>query len=49
MTRSNDVPLSTALFAGIRVPDSPLISEALQYAHSLCEPYLFNHAVRSWP
>lgn len=48
MTRSNDVPLSTALLAGLRVPDSPRISEALQYAQNLCEPYLFNHAVRSW-
>jgi hypothetical protein len=34
--------------AGIRVPDSPLIAEALEYAQKLYEPYLFNHAVRSW-
>ena len=30
------------------MPDSPLITEVLEYAHKLYEPYLFNHAVRSW-
>lgn len=34
--------------AGVRVPDSPLITQALEYAQGLSEPYLFNHAVRSW-
>jgi len=34
--------------AGVRVPDSPLITEALEYAQKVYEPYLFNHAVRSW-
>jgi hypothetical protein len=33
---------------GVSVTDSPLITEVLQYAHKLYEPYLFNHAVRSW-
>ena len=36
------------LMAGVSVPDSPLITEALEYAQQLSEPYLFNHAVRSW-
>jgi hypothetical protein len=36
------------LIAGVRVPDSPLITEALEYAQKLSDPYLFNHAVRSW-
>jgi hypothetical protein len=36
------------LMAGVSVPDSPLISEALEYARKLYEPYLLNHAVRSW-
>jgi hypothetical protein len=40
--------LGTRLVAGISVPDSPLIKEALEYAQRLSEPYLFNHAVRSW-
>jgi hypothetical protein len=34
--------------AGISLPDSPLIAEALEYARKVSEPYLFNHAVRSW-
>jgi hypothetical protein len=29
-------------------PDSPLITEVLEYAQQLYEPYLFNHSVRSW-
>jgi hypothetical protein len=40
--------LDTRLKAGVAVPDSPLISEVLEYAHKLYEPYLFNHAMRSW-
>ena len=39
---------SERLMAGVRVPASPLIAEALAYAQKLYEPYLFNHAVRSW-
>ena len=42
------VLLRTILTAGISVPDSPLIAEAVQYAQRLSEPYLFNHAMRSW-
>jgi hypothetical protein len=34
--------------AGVSVPDTPLITEALEYAQKLSEPYLFNHAIRSW-
>ena len=40
--------LNERLMAGVSVPDSPLITEALEYAQKLSEPYLFNHAVRSW-
>jgi hypothetical protein len=36
------------LIAGISVPDSPLITEVIDYARDLYEPYLFNHAMRSW-
>jgi hypothetical protein len=38
----------TRLIAGIIVPDSPLITDALEYARRLCEPYLLNHVTRSW-
>jgi hypothetical protein len=40
--------LGTRRIAGVSVPDSPLITAALEYAQKLSEPYLFNHAVRSW-
>jgi hypothetical protein len=45
MTNSTDVNLRAA--AGT-LPDSPLIGGVLEYAQQLYEPYLFNHAVRSW-
>ena len=38
----------TRLIAGISVPDSPLITEVIEYAQKLSEHYLFNHAMRSW-
>jgi len=38
----------TRLIAGVGVPDSPLIMAAIEYAQRLSEPYLFNHAMRSW-
>jgi hypothetical protein len=43
-----DANLGTRLIAGIDVPDSPLITEAIVYAQRLSEPFLFNHAMRSW-
>jgi hypothetical protein len=36
------------LIAGVGVPDSTLITAAIEYAQGLSEPYLFNHAMRSW-
>jgi hypothetical protein len=36
------------LTAGVSVPDSPLITAAVEHARKLYEPYLFNHAMRSW-
>ena len=43
----NEVP-GARLLAGVGVPDSPLISEVIEYAQKLYEPYLFNHGMRSW-
>jgi hypothetical protein len=34
--------------AGVEVPDSPLITEAIEYAQRLSAPYLLNHAMRCW-
>lgn len=39
---------ATRTLAGITVPDTLLVDEAMDYAHKACEPYLFNHVVRSW-
>ena len=38
----------TRLIAGVSVPDGPLITAVIEYAQRLSEPYLFNHAMRSW-
>ena len=40
--------MTTRSIAGVSVPDSPLIAEAIEYVQRLSEPYLFNHAMRSW-
>jgi hypothetical protein len=38
----------TRIIAGVSVPDGPLITAAIDYARRLSDPYLFNHAMRSW-
>src|SRR5262245_60992881 len=38
----------TRRIAGVDLPDSPLIAAAIEHARRLSEPYLFNHAMRSW-
>ncbi len=35
-------------FAGIKVPDTALVSDAIGLSRSLLEPFLFNHVMRSW-
>jgi hypothetical protein len=44
---NRDAP-GTRLIAGVRVPDGALITATIDYAQRLSEPYLFNHAMRSW-
>ena len=39
---------STRLIAGVSVSDTPLITAVVEYAQRISEPYLFNHAMRSW-
>lgn len=43
---SGDVPDRS--IAGVSVPDTPLVSRAIEYARESSEPYLFNHVMRSW-
>src|SRR5258706_610198 len=38
----------TRVLGGITVVDSPLIDCAMELAQTHSEPFLFNHAVRSW-
>lgn len=38
----------TRVLGGVRVLDTPLVTRALELARTGSEPYLFNHAVRSW-
>ena len=38
----------TRLLAGVLVPNTPAISRAIEFARTRSEPYLFNHAMRSW-
>lgn len=47
-TSTNPNAPPTRLIAGVGVPDGPLITAAIEYAQRLSEPYLFNHAMRSW-
>lgn len=42
------VSRQTRVLGGITVIDTPLIARAMDYARAQSEPYLFNHAVRSW-
>ena len=44
---NRDAP-PTRLIAGVSVADTPLITAVIEYAQRLSEPYLFNHAMRSW-
>ncbi len=38
----------TRVLGSITVIDTPLVTRAMDYARAHSEPYLFNHAVRSW-
>ena len=38
----------TQLLAGVTVPHTSLIERAMEHARQKCEPYLFNHVMRSW-
>ncbi|MFL5575149.1 MAG: HD domain-containing protein [Gemmatimonadaceae bacterium] len=38
----------TRVLGGITVIDTPLVTRAMDYARLHSEPFLFNHAVRSW-
>jgi hypothetical protein len=39
---------ATRELAGIVVPDTAIVTRSIEYAREHCEPYLFNHVMRSW-
>jgi hypothetical protein len=36
------------VLAGIKIPDTTLVRDAIELSRSSLEPYLFNHVMRSW-
>ena len=36
------------ILAGIKVPDTVLVRDAIDLSRSASEPFLFNHVMRSW-
>src|SRR5215468_8559890 len=42
------MPSPRRQIGGVSVPDTPLVARSMEEARAVSEPYLFNHAVRSW-
>ena len=40
--------VATRILADVSLPNTPLISRAIEFAREQSEPYLFNHVMRSW-
>jgi HD domain len=40
--------MATRQLAGVLVPDTPVIADAIEYVRERSEAYLFNHVMRSW-
>ena len=47
-TTETIVSTETRVLGGITVVDTPLVTRAMDLARTHSEPFLFNHAVRSW-
>src|SRR4029077_18792021 len=43
-----DTTIDNLILAGVSVPATAIVDQAMEYARQKCEPYLFNHVVRSW-
>jgi hypothetical protein len=41
-------PLDSLILTGIQSPGTLIVERAIEYARKKCEPYLFNHVMRSW-
>jgi hypothetical protein len=40
--------IDTRMLAKTRIPATPIVERAIEFAREKCEPYLFNHVMRSW-
>ena len=40
--------IHTRLLAETPIPATPIVEQAIEFARQNCEPYLFNHVMRSW-
>ena len=50
-SEAKDVDMSTIdtrMLAGTPIPATPIVERAIELARQKCEPYLFNHVMRSW-
>lgn len=45
---SGRLVVPTRVVAGVAVPDTPVVSKAIEFARENSKPYLFNHSMRSW-
>jgi hypothetical protein len=45
---ATSIPQASRMLAGVRVPDSEVITRAIEFARASSEPWLFNHVMRSW-
>ena len=45
---ASHVAVPVRVLAGVSVPDTSLVSRAIEYARQHSEPYLFHHVMRSW-
>src|SRR5215467_5841213 len=44
----NTTSIDNRMLAGVSVPATAIVDRTMEYARRECEPYLFNHVVRSW-
>jgi HD domain len=47
-SEGSGVHVPVRVLAGVSVPDTSLVSRAIDFARQHSEPYLFNHVMRSW-
>jgi hypothetical protein len=40
--------VDTRMLAGTPIPATPIVERTIEFARQKCEPYLFNHVMRSW-